>query len=315
MEDVEGKVAFITGGASGIGLGMAKVFTRAGMKAVIADLRDDHLASAKACFDRAGHADEVHFLKLDVTDREAYVRAADEAEKVFGKVHVLCNNAGIGISSALSEASYNDWDWGVSVNLDGVFNGIHTVLPRIRAHGEGGHIVNTSSMSGILQYSRASIYVTTKFAVVGMSEALAFELRDENIGVSAFCPGGVRTNIRDYEKTRPDKFSDTKATAPAGPPPGFKMTDEIRAKLGKLTCEAEDAGELVLKGIRENALYIFTAPEFSEGVKERFAAILNALGEDPERFEIAREIIPQLIGSPIYLDSIERAKAGRLTNE
>ena len=307
MKNVEGKVAFITGGASGIGLGMAKAFTTAGMKAVIADLRDDHLAQAKAQLDGAG----VHVLKLDVTDREAYARAADEAERAFGKVHVLCNNAGIGISSELSRASYNDWDWGVSVNLTGVFNGIHTFLPRIRAHGEGGHIVNTSSMSGIVQYSRASVYVTTKFAVVGMSEALAFELRDENIGVSAFCPGGVRTNIREYEKTRPEKFVNHETASPAGPPPGFKMTDEIRAKLGKLTMEPEEAGNLVLKGIRENALYIFTAPEFSEGVKERFAAILDALGENREKYEIAREIIPQLIGSPIYLESIERAKKAR----
>ena len=307
MEDVEGKVAFITGGASGIGLGMAKAFTKAGMKVVIADLRDDHLSEAEA---ELGSAD-AHFLKLDVTDREAYARAADEAERVFGKVHVLCNNAGIGISSELSRATYNDWDWGIGVNLTGVFNGIHTFLPRIRAHGEGGHIVNTSSMSGIVQYSRASVYVTTKFAVVGMSEALAFELRDENIGVSAFCPGGVRTNIREYEKTRPEKFVNEEAASPAGPPPGFKMTDEIRAKLGKLTMEPEEAGNLVLKGIRENALYIFTAPEFSEGVKERFAAILDALGEDREKYEIARETIPQLIGSPIYLESIERAKNAR----
>ena len=145
MDNVDGKVAFITGGASGIGLGMAKAFTKAGMKAVIADLRADHIAEAKAYFDATPQKDAVHFIELDVTDRAAYARAADEAERVFGKVHVLCNNAGIGISGEISKATYHDWDWAMSVNLDGVFNGIHIFLPRIRAHGEGGHIVNTSS--------------------------------------------------------------------------------------------------------------------------------------------------------------------------
>src|SRR5579862_6075933 len=113
MEQVEGKVAFITGGASGIGLGMAKAFTAAGMKAVLADVRDDHIEQARAWFDDAGRGDAVHTMKLDVTDRAAYAAAAAEAERVFGKVHVLCNNAGIGISAEVSKASYEDWDWGV----------------------------------------------------------------------------------------------------------------------------------------------------------------------------------------------------------
>lgn len=306
MDDVNGKVAFITGGASGIGLGMAKAFTKAGMKAVVADLRADHIAEAKSHFDATPYKDSVHYIELDVTDREAYARAADEAEQAFGKIHVLCNNAGIGIMGELSKATYHDWDWAMSVNLDGVFNGIHIILPRIRAHGEGGHIVNTSSMAGILQYSRASLYVTTKFAVVGLSEALAFELMDENIGVSAFCPGGVRTNIREYEKTRPAKFSETSITS--GMPPGFTMTDEVREKLGRLTADPEEVGNIVLKGIREDALYIFTAPEYREGVEERFQAILAALGDDPDRAELAREVMPQLIGSPIYLHSLKKTK-------
>ena len=148
MDLVEGRTAFITGGASGIGLGMAKAFTAAGMNCVLADVRDDHMDQARAWFDEAGRKDQVHLLKLDVTDRSAYAAAADEAEHRFGKVHVLCNNAGIGISAEVSKASYEDWDWGVDVNLNGVFNGVHVMLPRIRAHGEGGHIVNTASMGG-----------------------------------------------------------------------------------------------------------------------------------------------------------------------
>ena len=306
MDRIEGRVAFVTGGASGIGLGMAKAFAKAGMKVVIADVRDDHLGQARTWFDEAGLGASVHLVKLDVTDRAAYAAAADEAERVFGKVHVLCNNAGIGIGASVGEASYADWDWGVDVNLNGVFNGVHTFLPRIRAHGEGGHIVNTASMGGILQYSRSGVYVTTKFAVVGLSEALRAELEGEPIGVSAFCPGGVRSNIREYEKTRPERYAaSAPAAAPAGPPPGFTMTDELRAALGSLTTEAEEAGEIVLKGIRDDALYIFTAPEFRPGVTERFEAILHALGEDASRTEAALKHIPGLVGSPIYRKSME----------
>ncbi len=315
MDNVEGKVAFITGGASGIGLGIAKAFTAAGMKVVVADLRQDHLDEARAWFDEAKRADAVHFLKLDVTDRAAYEAAADETERVFGKVHVLCNNAGIGISASVSEASYKDWDFGVDVNLNGVFNGVHVMLPRIRKHGEGGHIVNTASMGGILQYSRAGVYVTTKFAVVGLSEALAYELKDEPIGVSAFCPGGVRTNIREWEKTRPERYTDDgKGPAPvntSGPPAGFKPDPEVMATLNEMSWEPEAVGEMVLKGVREDNLYIFTSPEFRPGVVERFEAILEVLGDNPPLAEKARKHVAMLVSSPIYPDSVARAKAAR----
>ena len=315
MEKVEGKVAFITGGASGIGLGMAKAFTKAGMKAVLGDVRDDHIEEARAWFNDAGLKDRVRVIKLDVTDRKAYEAAADEAERVFGKVHVLCNNAGIGISSAISSASYKDWDWGIDVNLNGVFNGVHVMLPRIRKHGEGGHIVNTASMGGILQYSRSGVYVTTKFAVVGLSEALHFELMDENIGVSAFCPGGVRTNIREWEKTRPARYTDegklAAASGAGGPPPGFKPDPEMMKTLGRMSHEPEAVGEMVLNGIRKNALYIFTSPEFRPGIEERFHAILAEIGNNPELAKLAREYVPGLVSSPIYQQSMERAKAAK----
>lgn len=299
MRSVQGKTVFITGGASGIGLGMAKAFLQAGMNAVIADIRADHQEAAQAELKELGLASRAHFIALDVMDRAAYARAADEAESAFGRIDVLCNNAGIGILKPIGRASDADWDWAIGVNLTGVFNGVKAILPKIRAHGEGGHIVNTASMGGILQYSQAGLYVTTKFAVVGFSEALRAELAPEGIGVSAFCPGGVRSNIREYEKTRPERFA-TEAEAPSGPPPGFKFTDEDRAKLASLTATPEEAGELVLQGIQDNALYIFTAPEFRAGVEERFAAIRRALGEDKAREAVALELIPRLVGSPIY---------------
>ncbi len=301
MQDVTGKTAFITGGASGIGLGMAKVFARAGMNVCIADVRTDHLEAARQELGGEGLNRQCGFFNLDVTDRQAYSQVADQAEAAFGKLHIMCNNAGIGILKSLSEASEADWDWAVDVNVTAVFNGIKAILPRIRRHGEGGHIVNTASMAGILQYSRAGIYVATKFAVVGLSEALRAELAPENIGVSAFCPGGVRSNIREYEKTRPARFAakDTPG-GQSGPPPGFTLSEDDRARLGRLTATPEQAGELVLRGIRDNALYIFTAPEFRAGVEERFDAIRRALGHDEERERTALELIPGLVGSPIY---------------
>ena len=299
MKDLAGKTAFVTGGASGIGLGMAKVFAWAGMNVVAADIREDHIAEAHDAIADEGLSDRVRFLPLDVTDREAFAAAANEAEAMFGKLHVLCNNAGIGLLKPITKASEADWDWAIDVNLNSMFNGVQAVLPKIRQHGEGGHVVNTASMAGVLQYSQAGIYVTTKFAVVGFSEALRAELAPEGIGVSAFCPGGVRTRIRDYEATRPPRFA-AEVEAPAGPPPGFSFTDEQRAQLASLTATPEQAGELVLQGIRDNALYIFTAPEFRAGVEERFEAIRRALGEDKAREAVALELIPGLVGSPIY---------------
>jgi NAD(P)-dependent dehydrogenase (short-subunit alcohol dehydrogenase family) len=299
MKDVAEKTAFVTGGASGIGLGMAKVFGWAGMNVVAADIRDDYIAVARKVITDEGLSERVRFIHLDVTDREAFGAAADEAEAMFGKIHVLCNNAGIGLLKPIGKASEADWDWAIDVNLNSVFNGVKAVLPKIRAHCEGGHIVNTASMAGVLQYSQAGIYVTTKFAVVGFSEALRAELAPEGIGVSAFCPGGVRTNIRDYEATRPDRYA-AEAETPSGPPPGFNFTDEQRARLASLTATPEEAAELVLQGIRDNALYIFTAPEFRAGVEERFESIRRALGEDKAREAVALELIPGLVGSPIY---------------
>jgi NAD(P)-dependent dehydrogenase (short-subunit alcohol dehydrogenase family) len=302
MKDIAGKTAFVTGGASGIGLGMAKVFAWAGMNVVAADLREDHIAAAHAIIADEGLADRVRFLRLDVTDRAAFPAAAEEAEAMFGKLHVLCNNAGIGLLKPITKASEADWDWAIDVNLNSMFNGVKAVLPKIRAHGEGGHVVNTASMAGVLQYSQAGIYVTTKFAVVGFSEALRAELAPEGIGVSAFCPGGVRTRIRDYEATRPERFA-TETETPSSPPPGFSLTGEQRAKLAGLTASPEEAAERVLQGIRDNALYIFTAPEFRRGVEERFEAIRRALGEDKAREAIALELIPGLVGSPIYREA------------
>ena len=151
----------------------------------------------------------MHAIELDVTDRDGFARAADEAERVFGNVHVLCNNAGMGILGPVTLARYDDWDWGLGVLLGGAVNGIQTFLPRLLAHGEGGHIVNTSSMAGVLPIGGAAIYITAKAALIGLSEALRSELAPEGIGVSAFCPGPVQTNIREGGRMRPEHYGDS----------------------------------------------------------------------------------------------------------
>lgn len=148
MNITQGQAAFITGGASGIGFGIAGAFIDAGMNAVLADLRADHIDQALAAFAKRGQSMQVHAIRLDVTDRAATAAAAAKSERVFGKPHMLVNNAGVGIQGPFSGISYDDWDFGLAVNLGGVINGLQTFLPRIRAHGEGGHIVNTASLAG-----------------------------------------------------------------------------------------------------------------------------------------------------------------------
>jgi NAD(P)-dependent dehydrogenase (short-subunit alcohol dehydrogenase family) len=281
MKDVEGKVAFITGGNSGIGLGIARAFTDAGMKVVITYRSKNNLDKAMEYLKSAG--DRVHAVSVDVTDRAGMEKAAEETIKVFGKVHVLVANAGVGVIGGLSTASYDDWDWGMSVNLDGVFNSIHTFLPRIRSHGEGGHLIATSSLAGLLGHGPAGVYTATKFAVVGMMEALRFELEGGNIGVTVFCPGLVNTNIQQSERNRPAEYGDAGG--------GFKPDPELVARLEEVTKNLKsppgppgmdmlEAGQRVLRGMRNNDLYVLTSPEFEAEFRARGEAILASLPTD-----------------------------------
>jgi NAD(P)-dependent dehydrogenase (short-subunit alcohol dehydrogenase family) len=290
MKDVEGKVAFITGGASGIGLGIAKAFVNAGMKVVIADIRLDHLAESTAYFKQNGQEENVHHFQLDVTDRKAFTAAADETERVFGKVHVLCNNAGIGIIGPIKLAKFDDWDWALSVMIGGVVNGIQIFLPRILKHGEGGHIVTTSSMSGILPPQQSSIYTTAKAGVVGMCESMRGELAQDNIGVSAFCPGPVATNIGQIGLLRPKNYET-----------GYAQKEkELSARPNSPNwMSIEECGERVLRGIRCNDLYIFTHREFKEGMAEKMDAILSSFPEEEINQARASEI-PFLLSNPIF---------------
>jgi NAD(P)-dependent dehydrogenase (short-subunit alcohol dehydrogenase family) len=297
VEDVEGRTAFVTGGASGIGLGMTTAFVAAGMNVVIADLRKDHIAAALQGFAENDRRQNVHAIELDVTDREGFARAADEAERVFGNVHILCSNAGMGILGPVTLARYDDWDWGLGVLLGGTVNAIQTFLPRLLAHGEGGHIVNTSSMAGVLPIPGAAIYITAKAAVIGLSEALRSELAADGIGVSAFCPGPVQTNIREGGRTRPDRYGDSGYT---------ELERELEERPNSpLWMDPLECGERVLAGIRRDDLYIFTHREFREGADERFRAMLASFPDEPLNDERADEI-RFLLSNPIFREVLER---------
>lgn len=303
MERIDGTVAFITGGASGMGLGMARVFSRAGMRVVIADIRPEAIEAALGQFP-AGNPG-VFGVQLDVADRTSFARAADLAEEKFGKIHVLVNNAGIGIVGSLLTATYSDWDWGLAVNLGGVINGIQTVMPRIRRHGEPGHIVTTASMSGIFAAGLAGIYTTAKYAVVGLMESLRPELEPHAIGVSAFCPGLVDTNIGEVEKLRPAQYSDSTYTSVSAERAAF-----MREKIFPHGMSPLEIGERVLAGIRRNDLWILTHSEYRDGAQERFDAILASFPTDaapPER--VTAEAM--VVRNPLFVAERERLLARR----
>ena len=257
MQDVEGKVAVVTGGASGIGYGIARTLLKAGMKVVIADANQRHLDEVKA---ELKGVNNVHFLKVDVTDRAAMAEAADEVERVFGKVHVICNNAGIASGQAMDEAEYAEWDRVMAVNLGGVINGVKSFVPKIKAHGEGGHVVNTSSMAGIIPLPETGgIYAASKFAVRGLTDSLRLSLAKDGIGVSTLCPGLTRSRIM------------STASPDAGPEPdAAALFNDMSGAMDPL-----ELGEAVLRGIRRNDPYILAHGEFKDEVREIFDEILG----------------------------------------
>ncbi len=268
MENVAGKVAFITGGASGLGLAMARSFTGAGMKVAIADIQDDALEAAREEFSDSNA--EVIVLKVDVTDRDAMEQAARDTREAFGKVHVLCNNAGVALTGNISEMSYKDWDWVMKVNLDGVINGMVAFVNLIKSHGEGGHIVNTASMAGQLGMENLSVYNTAKFAVVGMSESMRHDLALFDIGTSVLCPGFVATEIFHSERNRPDELGGPEAS-------GFNLQNNdadpaVQEQREQMLVNALDPsviGDMVLHAIQTNEFYILSHPEFKQGVINR----------------------------------------------
>jgi NAD(P)-dependent dehydrogenase (short-subunit alcohol dehydrogenase family) len=289
MQNVQGKVAFITGGASGIGLGIAGALIEAGMRVVIADLRQDHIDTALADFESHRQSKSVHAILLDVTDRSAMAAAAAETERVFGGVHVLVNNAGVGIQGPFKGITFADWDFGLAVNLGGVINGLQIFLPRLRAHGQGGHIVNTASLAALVPMpAQFVIYQAAKAAVVTISECIRAELAPENIGVSVLCPGPVRTNIHELAQNRPAQF---------GVGDAFRRSEEAGEAQVHFPSMMEPSavGALVLNAIVRDQLYVITHGEWKGAAEGRHAALIAAMPEkiDPALMAMVQGSAPR----------------------
>ena len=270
MRDVADKVAFITGGASGIGLGMAQAFVGAGMRVVLADI--DIAGAHKAAADLIAEGASAHAVALDVIDPAAWARAAAEAESAFGPVDVFCNNAGVGgTAKPVAEIPIEEWRWVTEIDYYGVVHGLQCFVPRLKAKG-AGHIVNTASLGGVSPTKFLADYIAAKFAVVGLSGCLRAELEDQHIGVSALCAGSVRTNLGDNSvRQRPARarFAADRAA----------MIKDLKWRY----IEPLDAGRIVLRGISENWPFIFTHPEDRALLETRHAAMMaafDALGED-----------------------------------
>jgi NAD(P)-dependent dehydrogenase (short-subunit alcohol dehydrogenase family) len=269
MDRVEGKAAFITGGARGIGLGIARAFARTGAKLALADLDQAALAAAKS--ELAGLT-AVETFVLDVRDRPAYARVADEAESRLGPVSILCNNAGVGGGTHVTRLTYEYWDWVMGINLNGVINGIQTFLPRMLERGGGAHIVNTASGAGLAATTSGLLYTTSKFAVVGLSEALRRELEPFKIGVSVLCPGPVNTKI----------LSNSRATQPAESRTAEEdrvretITAQANAFLAR-GADPNDVGEMVLAVVKADRLYIHTDRVMAGLIEARAKALLDAM--------------------------------------
>jgi len=277
MTQVAGKVAFITGGGSGVGLGQAKVFAGAGCKIAIADVRKDRLDEAMEYF--GSIEAEVMPVQLDISDAEAYARAADAVESTLGGVQLLFNTAGVSAFGPLQNATMEDWKWHMDVNLWGMINGIQTFLPRMLERGDDCHIINTASMSAFISLANTGIYCTTKMAVRGLTECLDLDLRDTRVRVSLLCPGAVNSNIHESVLTRPKHLEKT----------GYYGADpEVFAALKKVIevgMEPETLARYVLEGVENDALYILPYPEFRGTLEDVHAKVMAALAnpeDDPE---------------------------------
>jgi len=278
--DLKGKTALITGGVSGIGFGIARAFAAADIDLVLTYRNTDHRAQAADWFVQQ-HRPPPRFVALDVTDRERWRELADE----IGPVHILVNNAGVSVFGPTDAASFADYDWIMGVNFGGVVNGLVTFVPRMKALGGGGHIVNVASMAAYLPGPQAGIYTASKFAVRGLTECLRFNLAPYGIGVSLVCPALTRTNAWDSALKRPARFAAS----------GFAPPD--RAELARFGEAFEagmdplEVGQKTLAGLMENRALILTHPEFVEDFDEIHRACRAALPQEPvpeERLRIER---------------------------
>jgi NAD(P)-dependent dehydrogenase (short-subunit alcohol dehydrogenase family) len=269
LTSFEGRVAVVTGGGSGIGRALARALAREGARVVVADVEPAVMMETVGLITAAGG--EALGVAADVTDLAQVSALADRAFARYGTVHVLCNNAGVVVHGGLETATHRDWQWVIGVNLWGVIHGLEAFLPRMIARGEGGHVVNTASMAGLVASQGLGIYNTTKYAVVGLSETLAKDLAPYGIGVSVICPMGVGTRIRDAERNRP---------APLRNPPAVPRAREVTL-MGR-TLSPEDVAAQTLDAVRAGELYVITHEE-----------ALGPLRRRAERLEAAARRAPR----------------------
>lgn len=270
MERLGRRTAFITGGAQGIGLGIARALAQEGVKLAIADINPQALEAAKA--ELSAHV-QTEVFTLDVRDRERFSVVADEAERALGPVSLLFNNAGVAGGASVTQMTYEMWDWVLGVNLMGVVNGIQTFVPRMIERGGDAHVVNTASGAGLVVIGSGFMYNASKFAVVGMSEALRNALARRGIGVSILCPAFVATSIADNS---------------AAMSPAAERVDPGRVAAKRQESQARGAsidavGELVIAGIKADQLYIYTDDEIAEHLERRHQVLVEALAAAPRR--------------------------------
>ena len=298
MDNFKDKTAFITGGASGIGLAMAQEFLNAGAKVVIADIRRDALDKAVKTLGGGG---KVRAIQLDVTDRATCARVAD----AVGKVHILCPNAGIFLGGPTQDATFDDWDFCLGINLGGVVNTVRIFMPRMIAQGEGGHIVLTSSINGLFASGGAGVYTASKFAVTGLGECLAMNLKEHGIGVSILCPGAIATGL--FESTpavRPKELSDVGAHLVA-----LDETDPVSQEIFAGSMSSEEVGRKVMLGIKRNDLYIITHAEIRETIEARLKALLASLPDEPVP-PVRAKSSATLYDVPIYAEQAKKPAPG-----
>jgi len=282
MKDLKGKTAFVSGGASGIGFAMARALGRAGMNVALADI--DQNAARNAVERLAGDQVKAVAIACDVGERNDVRRAALDTIAVFGKVHIVCNNAGVAVGGPLGTVRERDWDWILDVNLKGVVYGTETFLPLIKSHGEGGHFVNTASMAGMISPPGLEPYAATKFAVVALSEGWAAQLAGSGVGVSVLCPGFVRTRIHESGRARQGRYG-----GPGDVDPGVGATRQEAAENVMQGIDPDVVGARVVEAVLANELYVFTHPNMRDYVRARFAAI-DAAFETAERSQALKAV-------------------------
>jgi NAD(P)-dependent dehydrogenase (short-subunit alcohol dehydrogenase family) len=264
------RTALITGGVSGIGFGIARAFSRAGIGLVLSYRNEEYRIQAARWFAEQGRP-APRFVKLDVADRRRWAQVADEV----GPIQILVNNAAVSVFGPTDEASYADYDWIMGVNFGGVVNALVTCLPGIKAQGKGGHVINVASMAAYLSGPQAGLYTASKFAVRGLTECLRYNLAPYGIGVTLVCPGLTRTNAWDSALKRPAQFAAS----------GFEPPD--RGELEKFGTAFElgmdplEVGEKVLAGMQANSPLVLTHPEFAEDFEEIYRSSLAALPKEP----------------------------------